>query len=482
MKKGCVCILLSLATILNATDVSSTISDINAFGISKNRLGIKFSYDTINDSIDLLNIKERENEDIKNKRVSMGDANGYDFSIGYGLTSNISFYYNLNYLNVNYIDDHLKNSQHDIYVKLKFYDNPNYIFDAFTLDLGIIRNSGDNLDIKNTTTVNSMFEKLRPNSNFNVTNNTLQYDDKKINDISTSLKMSDLSDNSLYFRFILGTKIKRHLFNIHLGFKYSDISSSISLEPSSDPRLADAIDKFGDSSINRKEKSLFTGIGYIGEWGNYITETNYEYIRIFDRENGLNDYNSNHIINASLARAINENLLIFIGAKMMFNQFNGVIPYLYNKFSQSKYDKNYGYARVGFVYNFNLFDKETHSYDTINEPSYYPDNEIEYIDATTRNSDRNSEEPIIYESVEQLKKESIPNESIKPSTTYEAITPMEQTPVQVQKEPIIFQTVKELKDSIPNEIIEQPQNIQNTSPQGDRVLEQRVCSPIMPCD
>ncbi|MNN81568.1 hypothetical protein D3C81_1984060 [compost metagenome] len=57
----------------------------------------------------------------------------------------------------------------------------------------------------------------------------------------------------------------------------------------------------------------------------------------------------------------------------MLHQFNGVIPYLYNKYTKNKYDKKYGYAKVGFVYNFDtskLFGHTGSEYDMSGYSSY----------------------------------------------------------------------------------------------------------------
>ena len=103
--------------------------------------------------------------------------------------------------------------------------------------------------------------------------------------------------------------------------------------------------------ISRGEKQALVGLSYKIELGRLLLEANYEYNRIFGRDI-INDNNHNQIVNAAISTIITKNLLVFIGGKLMLNQFNGVIPYLYNEYTASKYDKKYGYMRVGFVYNF----------------------------------------------------------------------------------------------------------------------------------
>ena len=36
----------------------------------------------------------------------------------------------------------------------------------------------------------------------------------------------------------------------------------------------------------------------------------------------------------------------------MFQQFNSSLPYLYNKYTQTQFDKKYGFAKFGLAYKF----------------------------------------------------------------------------------------------------------------------------------
>jgi len=58
------------------------------------------------------------------------------------------------------------------------------------------------------------------------------------------------------------------------------------------------------------------------------------------------------VINATLAKHIGENWMIYGGVKLMYRQFNGEIPYLYNTYTQSTFDHKYGYVRFGIGYRF----------------------------------------------------------------------------------------------------------------------------------
>ncbi len=286
-------LLLTLST-LSQADISATTQNIRAFVLPVDTLTIRGSYLRANDAIDMLNLNDKA--DAGDIYSAIGDSSGIDFSLGYGAHQFASLYYNFEALNIHYAGGKVKNIKNELFARINFYDTPHYSFDDFSMDLGYIRNSADDF-------------------------NTL----------------SDLSDNSYYIRLLLGSRFNSSLLNFYGGFKYSSISTT-----------HNAID------LDRDERALMAGISYTLEMSNYILDANYEYMRMFGRENALADNKSNHLINLNLSRAFSENFLIFIGTKIMLNQFNGIIPYLYNTQTQSAFDKTYSLMKVGFVYNFDL--------------------------------------------------------------------------------------------------------------------------------
>ncbi|MEA3353047.1 MAG: hypothetical protein U9Q33_04425, partial [Campylobacterota bacterium] len=83
----------------------------------------------------------------------------------------------------------------------------------------------------------------------------------------------------------------------------------------------------------------------------YILEFNYEYNKLF-RDKKLEYMNKNNIINMFLSKKISDNVLVYLGGRAMFQQFNTDIPYLYNQYSQTQFDKKYGFAQLGLIYSF----------------------------------------------------------------------------------------------------------------------------------
>ncbi len=353
MIKRTILITTLLFSLQASEDIAMTTNDIRAYPLNEKRGYISATYDRVNDTLDLFNVRASQLGNAQNYGA-IGDAVGYALSLGYGLRPYLSLHYNFERLHINYIDDKLKNSQHELYLKLNLYYNPTAFIESYAIDFGYVHNGADDLAIRKESTLNSMLKKIRPDGNFRLENDVFYYGENlslSFGDTPPYLVIQNMSDTGYFIRLTAGTRIKRTILNMYLGIRTTSIDSDIVLKPYNSIVQA-AIDEFGDLDLSRNERSLFGGFSWTMEWHKFLFDLGYEYIRLVGRGDELGENNDNHIIKAAISRAVNDRTIVFIGGKLMLHQFNGVIPYLYNKYTQSKYDKKYGYARFGFVYNF----------------------------------------------------------------------------------------------------------------------------------
>ena len=288
-----------LISFVKATDVALTSQNIRSYPLSEKKAAIKAGYS----GFDIFNLKD-EKDGTASDHGTLGDLSSVDITLGYGLYEQVSLFYDFSFENIDYAGESLKNKKHEIFTKLNIYHNPSSMIDTYSADIGFIHNSANNLSITGSSLGIS--------------------------------QMSDLSDSSFYLRFIAGSKIKSSILDFYLGLKYTSIDTKI-----------DA------TSHNRNEMALNSGFEYTVELGNYLIETGYEYIRLFNRDID-NIQSSNHIFNLTLSRALSQKLLLYVGSKYFIHQYNGVIPYLYNERTKDKFGQKFGYLTVGFVYNFDL--------------------------------------------------------------------------------------------------------------------------------
>jgi len=363
--KSLIKFLLLCGMSLNATDITPATNDISAFAIPKDKLSIRGTFNYLDKDIDLFNSISKSTT---KEYGYIGKLNGGDLSFRYGIHRHISLFYNFQALNFDYFNQDLTNVKNEMFVRVNFYDVPNYIFDVFSMDVGLIRNASSDLSVSDPSDFVTLTKKIRPNlNNLNSLNGNLLYEGKTISNqidtksgqtLSPKLTLSDLNDNSIFIRFLWGNRFASSYFNFYTGLKYSDVSTKIAYSPktSANPSYQQLASQFGtDNDLSRNEKSIFAGLNFVFETQNYIFDFNYEYDRLFGRGDlDLGDYNHNSIFDINIATKIDKDFLIYVGGKAMLNQFNSVIPYLYNKYTQDTFGDRYGYVRLGFVYNFDL--------------------------------------------------------------------------------------------------------------------------------
>ncbi len=356
-------LLSSIVTVisLSGNEHAITSTPVRSFPVEPKSLAIKLSYNKINDTIDIFDIKKKELGNTENFG-SIGNASGLDLSLVYGINIFYSLFYNYEHLNLHYIDSTLSNNKNDLFVKVSIYRNPMAFFETLTADIGYTNNSADPLDIKDKTQLNSMIQKVNPVPGLSIEGSTIKYKGSSITfldkvtgkPVEPFVRIGDLSDNSLYLRLLTGFHYETNIVDLYAGLKYTKINTTVSIEPHKNNQLTNILSQKGYEPVNldRNEKTFFMGFNYTVEFARFILDINYEYLTIWGRDGDVKKTDDNHILNAALSYIVNDDLLFFIGGKLMIHQFNGVIPYLYNKYTKNKYDKKYGYAKVGFVYNF----------------------------------------------------------------------------------------------------------------------------------
>jgi len=177
------------------------------------------------------------------------------------------------------------------------------------------------------------------------------------------------NDNSKYIRFLTGYYNKNSIFDFYIGYKTTKINTILTLnnlnklkelykelevfaskydkDISDSKSLLDEIEQ----NLARDEKMYMLGMNYTLESKRFIYEFGLEYDK-FIRDSGLDYIDFNYVLDMDIAYKYSKNTLLFTGAKILYRQLNGEIPYLYNQYTQTSYDHKYGYARFGVQYSF----------------------------------------------------------------------------------------------------------------------------------
>ena len=227
-----------------------------------------------------------------------------------------------------------------------------------SFDFGIKFNKADNINYDNPKYLEILAKKFLNVKNIKIQNNKIgvikNNGETEILNLKNnpSIKLSNMKDISPFITLSAEKEFQYAFVSLFSTLSYTKISTDIkaNINPANDATKAKLKNYKLSKNLDRNENTLNIGFNITTKTP-VITEFSYKYLRIF-RDKGLNYINYNHIINLDFIKPVKKNWFVYLGGKLMYRQFNGVIPYLYNKYSQTTFDHKYGWARIGVGYYF----------------------------------------------------------------------------------------------------------------------------------
>jgi hypothetical protein len=327
--------------------------DIHTLTQTPDKFGINLQYILLNDTVDVLDLKDKE-FDAKTSNA-IGDMSGEKIGLTYGFNDTLMMGYNISRQNLEYNNNKINNTKNEFFVRKNFLQNDKKNFSGISLDLGAISNQLGNYYISNIDDINEVSKRYYVDKSYKL--------EKSNGDLyavsgnsSTALSyqpwvgIEDTNDMNFYFRAITGLNTKNDMIDVFLGVKKTKISNKLV----ANKELVDVAKSHGigiEKDLSRSEINYFAGLSGRHEWNLVGIEYLYQYDR-FQRDSGLDYVNFNHTVDITFDWKVQENLLFYMGGRAMYRQLNGEIPYLYNQYSQTTYDHEYGYSKFGLIYNF----------------------------------------------------------------------------------------------------------------------------------
>ncbi len=315
-----------------------------AFVKKSGTLSLKGDYIQVNDDVDIFNVKESEIGSLSKYGASLGDMRGYEFEIGYGLSEKDSIFINYQNWNIDYGGADLINSKIEFFNRYNIVANRYAFFNSFSFDIGLESDSANRVDIENSLLIDNMANKVLAEKGVT----TLKEYDENGNEISISNRISgvaidNMSSQDIYLRLLLAKRIfSKTVLNFYSSYHYIEVTSKVNIEPEN------LIDTGTLPDLDRSEQVFDIGLSWIAEFESFLFELEYEYAKIFREDLDYRDYS--HNFEMALSIPLSENFLIFTSGQVMFQQFNRELPYLYNRYTESQFDKKYGFLKLGLIY------------------------------------------------------------------------------------------------------------------------------------
>ncbi len=351
MKKISLFTLLSLATVAGAKEpvALSQFLAHDAATLDKGAYHVDMAYLRINDTLDIFNLKQKELKSIGNKYGAIGDLKGYEFNGFYGVTDKNMLLAKASLWNIDYSDTLLKNRHLQLAWRYRFATN-------FSCDGGVIYDGAKDLAIANENLINATLHKIKPDTSYKIENgavvaddDTITFYDKNNNIVHPTINITDMRSKSLFLRLAMGGAIgNRSRVSSYFKVRRNYVSSSIGMGPAGQNSFYDKqiLSKVHPKDLKRVENMVAVGASYGLRLGDFTGELHYEYNKFF-RPSDVSYLDTNHILEASLSYDVTKHITLFSGAKAMLHQFMTDLPYLYNRYTQTQFDKKYGFVRFG---------------------------------------------------------------------------------------------------------------------------------------
>ena len=318
---------------------------------------ITADYLLVNDSIDILNIRENLTGGSHLFKGNSGDLSGGRFIFNLGVLPSVMAFYKGQYHEIvtelgesgtfgEVNSDHgIDTWSHEAGLRWNFLQMPKRDL-SFAIEGAYLKHSSGDFSF-------SFME-------INNENTKIQFTKPE------KIVLSDLSDDGWRMR-IIGSKVFGDSFclNMWVGFESLNASSAVSTTITYQP-----IKENFDRKFNTDESQWRMGMGMIWQLTPRIpVEFQYEYLKInrdehstgapntsslarYTNPTGLTPEDSNSILTGKIGYWITPKMNINFEAKFMTNQFLGIIPHYNNTITSRFFDKSYGYISIGVGYAF----------------------------------------------------------------------------------------------------------------------------------
>ena len=346
--------IIVISTFAFSANMKYTLHSDHAFTMPKGKTLVIFEYQKVNKTLDIFHIEDKS---LTNSFGGIGDLSGFAFKIYYGIKENLTGIGIIQKQKITYGSGNLNNLFLKADEKYQFFSNFENT-NALSLDFGIKFNKAGNINYTNKKYLETLAKKFLDVKNVKIQNNKIgivkNNGTTEILNLTSppSIELSNMKDITPFINFTVEKEFQYAFFSAFTGMSYTKIYTDIkaNINPA-DESTKEKISKYNLSkNLDRNEKTLNIGFNITTKTP-IIMELSYKYLRIF-RNKGLNYINYNHIINLDFIKPVKKNWFVYLGGKLMYRQFNGVIPYLYNQYSQTTFDHKYGYARIGVGYYF----------------------------------------------------------------------------------------------------------------------------------
>lgn len=334
--------------------------------LPKNRLELSIDYLRIDDATDIFDIPDEIIDDVSTTYHSdtLSDMSGFRTFVNYGLFDKTTIQTSFTYRDMDYGIAKMKVKTFDISWKQNIIDTHDMVEPFLSIDFGFRYDYASDQSFSDKTDINTVLKRIVKGVTLDIhsdkiwfikdTNGTKTYSPipKEGNPLPI-ITNEHMNDYTPYVRLTIGKILGTIFPNLFVEYGQTHISSSVDF--SLKDRVPDDVkDRFPEMPIDldRYEDYVKGGVCVLWKYPySLMGRIEYQYLKMF-RDSGLDEADDNHIVKADMNWFITPRLIFNIGAEYYHCQFNGIIPFLYNEYTQTTFDHHYGRFQIGVSYLF----------------------------------------------------------------------------------------------------------------------------------
>ncbi len=335
-----------------------------AMTLPKNKLELSLDYLSINDTLDIFDVRDSEFSDNSSiDSAGLGDLQGIRLWLNYGLFPKTMLAAGVAYKDIDYASTSLSITSLDLSLRQMLIDSEYPLLPfAITMDLGVHADIGKDLIFTSDTDINRMIDRLTDQNVSVEINDQYVWIHRKTENSEISMgvpregkpdptvTIEEMQNISPFIRLTAGKMFKNIFPNVFLEYGHTFIASRIdsSLLAYFPEAMKASIPEL-PIDLDREENYLKIGANLLAKLPlNFMVHLEYNYLKLF-RDSNLDYIDYNQIVNADLFYRLTDRITLNVGGSFYERQLNGILPFLYNEYTQTTFDHQYGVVRFGMT-------------------------------------------------------------------------------------------------------------------------------------
>ena len=328
-------------------------------------LELSADYLMMNSAVDVFKFRENEQQTIDPslRSNSLGDLNGVRLLGNWGVLEDTMLHGEFDWVDLDVAFGNVQVKTYDLSLRQRLLNGSKGWYPSISIDAGVRANQADDINASTVDELNPLVKRIA-GSNFSVRddgsffwfderlpNGTVSAGSAKVGKPAPDAVVEHMYDITPYLRLSAGKEFSWVAPNIfaEVGrtFVHSRIDSTLKYYAP-----ANILNKFVvlPADLDRAESYVKTGANLLFTTPFKVQGgVQYEYVRLF-RNNNLDFVNYNHVVNANISYFLTRNIAVDLGGVYYQRQFNGIVPFFYNKYTQTTFDHRYGVVHAGLVF------------------------------------------------------------------------------------------------------------------------------------